>query len=198
MTQPLISVEANGLEEVQRALAAAADRLPKEIKARVLSAGLIVAHEVKTKQIRKGGYKRVKVGGRTWIIPTPAPSANMVYSRRGGLSRSINVQVERRGNTYISRTGTWLKYGLWLEEGTSAKSQKPHPIPLAVITSDATKTRERSGRTLKSGEQALRPAWRIVRKRGAIKARHWLRKAFEAKDRAILAEVSKAVEDSIK
>lgn len=193
----MISVEARGLEEVGRALASMADELPKQIKARVLSAGLIVAHEVKTNQIRKGGYKRVKVGGRTWIIPTPAPDANMVYSRRGGLSRSINVQTEKRGNTYISRTGTWLKYGLWLEEGTTAGSQRPHPIPLAVITADASKTRERSGRTLQSGEQALRPAWRIVRKRGAIRARHWLKKAFEAKDRAILAEVSKAVEDSI-
>jgi hypothetical protein len=193
----VIKIEPRGLEEVQRALAQISEKLPKEIKARVLSAGLIVAAEAKTNQIRKGGYKRIKVGGRTWIIPTPAPRAGMVFSRRGGLRRSINVQTEKRGNTWVSRTGTWLQYGKWLEFGTSAGSQKPHAIPLAVILADASKIRERAGRTLQSGEKALRPAWRIVRKRGPIKARFWLRKSFEAKEKQILAEVSRAVGDSI-
>lgn len=193
----MIKVEAKGLVELQRELARIAEQLPKEIKARVLSAGLLVAEEAKTKQISKGGYKRVKVGGRTWIIPTPPPRAGKVFSRRGGLGRSINVQVEKRGNSWASRTGTWLNYGKWLEFGTTAGVQKPHAIPLAVILNDASRTRERSGRKLQSGELALRPAWRIVSKRGPIKARHWLRKSFEAQERAILDEVSKAVEDSI-
>lgn len=176
----MIQVQTKGLERVEQALQDSAGRIRGRMKATVRRAGLLVEAEAKEKQISRGGYTRVRRGGRTWIVPTPAPRPNMVFARRGGLGRSINVQVQKRGDTYISRTGTPLKYGAALEFGAPARTFPTRTLPLAVLANDPSAK-----------------GWRKVQRSGAVRARHWLQKALDAQEGAILDTINETVGDAL-
>ena len=122
-------------------------------------ATFLVETEIRERQIKKGGFRRLRQL-RTWRIPQPKSKPGVVRTRTGALRSSINSRVEKKKGQWVGTVGSPLDYARYLEEGTKKGTQKPHAIPGALVGS--------------------RRPWITVRVRGAIKARHFMKKGLAA------------------
>lgn len=142
-------------------------------------ATFLVETEIRERQIQKGGFRKIRQL-RTWRIAVPAPSDDTVRTRTGALRSSINSRIKKERGQWVGTVGSPLDYARHLEEGTKRGRQRPHAIPGALVGSS-------------------RP-WIIVRVRGAIKARHFMRKGLDAMrdkiDELMANELSAAFEEA--
>jgi len=73
----------------------------------------------------------VRLVGQFSGPPLGSPSApgEPPHVRTGTLRRSIGFETFRIGRMFVGRVGTNLKYGRWLEEGTSRMAPRPYLRP---------------------------------------------------------------------
>jgi HK97 gp10 family phage protein len=134
-------------------------RIDRGILRSITKSTLLVETEIRERQIKKGGFRKLRQL-RTWRIPRPKPTSDTVRTRTGALRSSIVSRVEKKKGRWVGTVGSPLDYARFLEEGTKRGTQKPHAIPGALVGS--------------------RKPWIIVRVRGAIKARRFMAKGLDA------------------
>lgn len=154
-----IKFDMKGLEALNRNLTEFKRIIERRMLRATTKATLLVETEIRERQIQKGGFRKIRQL-RTWRIALPPPSDDTVRTRTGALRSSINSRVKKEKGQWIGTVGSPLDYARHLEEGTKKGRQRPHAIPGALVGSS-------------------RP-WITVRVRGAIKARHFMKKGLDA------------------
>lgn len=157
-----LRIVTRGFDDVREALSDLEDEINDAERKSILESVQLVATEVKTNQIRKGGYRNIRLGGRTWRVASPPPRDDTVYSRTGMLRASIQTKTFALRDAYEGSVGTPLKYGGYVDKGTKDGPQTPHAIPGELV----------------GGSPG---SWVTVKRRGGITARHFLRKALTEK-----------------
>lgn len=87
-------------------------------------AAALVARDMQRNIGSEGGgpYVRVKGSGQARLVGPGAPPGSFPGFRTGRLARSMTFT---RGNRLVARAGTNVRYGLFLERGTSRMQPRP-------------------------------------------------------------------------